>query len=96
MGLFNIQTLSLEGNELSAKRLDDSTHGGDVPILQWVPAEENVPVSVVLPDATKTAGFAETGLRREPVGSVVQFVRSGFCRVDNVGSESVTLYFAHN
>ena len=96
MGLFNIETLSFNDSELSAKRLDDSPPGSDVPILQWVPTEDKVSMSVVLPDASTLSGFAEAGLERETIGSVVQFVRFGFCRVDEVGFDRVTLYFAHN
>ena len=96
MGLFNIQTLGFRDGELSAKRLDESGEGENVPILQWVPAEENVSVRVVLPDASDVKGFVEVGLGKEAVGSVLQFVRFGFCRVDEVDSAKVTLYFAHN
>lgn len=97
MGLFNIRSLGLHDGELRAERLGEpSSQNGDLPILQWVPAEDKVPVSIVLPDARETLGFAEAGLTIEPVGSVVQFVRFGFCRVDEVASDRVTLYFAHN
>ena len=96
MGLFNIQPLNLNDAELSAKHVDESEHGVDLPILQWVPAEDKTPVSVVLPDASNANGFAEVGLGREAVGSVVQFVRFGFCRVDGVSPDKVTMYFAHN
>ena len=97
MGLFNIKTVGFTDSELRAERLDDSTSDADnLPILQWVPTEGKVPVSVVLPDATERAGFAEDGLKGEPVGSVVQFVRFGFCRVDEAKPERVTMYFAHD
>jgi hypothetical protein len=41
-------------------------------------------------------GFAEEGLKGEGVGSVVQFVRFGFCRVDDARSDRITMYFAHD
>jgi glutamyl-tRNA synthetase len=96
MGLFNIQILSFENGELRAERLDELAPEADVPILQWVPAEDKVSVSVVLPDASETSGFAERGIKEETVGSVIQFVRFGFCRIDKAESDRVTLYFAHN
>jgi len=96
MGLFNIQALRFQDGELRAERLDESTPEADVPILQWVPPEDKLPVAVVLPDASETSGFAERALKGENVGSVVQFVRFGFCRLDEVRSDRVTLYFAHN
>jgi glutamyl-tRNA synthetase len=96
MGLFNIRTLSFENGQMDAERVDESAQSSDAPILQWVPAEDKLPVSVVLPDASSASGFAEAGLNKETVGSVVQFVRFGFCRVDEVAFGGVTLYFAHN
>jgi len=95
MGLFNIQKLSLKENELTAKRINESTQP-EAPILQWVPSEEKIPVSVVLPDAGRADGYAEVGLTNESVNSVVQLIRFGFCRVDQADSNKVTLYFAHN
>jgi len=96
MGLFNIRPLGFEKGELKAEHLAESTAIGDsVPILQWVPSGDGVPVSVVLPDAPELGGFAEQDLKREPVGSVVQFVRFGFCRLDDVGADTVRAYFAH-
>jgi glutamyl-tRNA synthetase len=97
MGLFNIRTIDFQEGQLRAELLGESrAQDGGVPILQWVPADGNIPTSVVLPDASKTNGFAEMGLKREPVGSVVQLVRFGFCKIDETGSDGVTLYFAHN
>jgi glutamyl-tRNA synthetase len=96
MGLFSIRTVSLQDNALKAERLVDSVQGVSVPIVQWVPAEGNLPVAVVLPDATEAPGFAELGLTNQTVGSVVQFVRYGFCRVDELASDRAKLYFAHN
>ena len=96
MGLFSIRTVRLRGKGLNAERLSDSVQSEDVPIVQWVPAGDNLPVLVVLPDASEATGFAEIGLMNEAVGSVVQFVRYGFCRVDEVAADRAKLYFAHN
>jgi glutamyl-tRNA synthetase len=97
MGLFNIKPKGFEQGELNAQYMGQAELGSDVmPILQWVPWEEKIPVSVVLPDATELAGYAERGLQAEPVSSEVQFVRVGFCRLDNVTSDEVRLYFTHD
>ena len=96
MGLFNIHKLSFKENELTAKRINESTEAVEAPILQWVPSEDKVPASIVLPDAGRANGYAEVGLTNEPVNSVVQLIRFGFCRVDQVDPNKVTLYFAHN
>jgi glutamyl-tRNA synthetase len=96
MGLFNIETIGFEDGILKAKSLGAVVSEGDrTPIIQWVPPGSKVSVSVVLPDATERTGFAEEGLKSEPVGSVIQFVRFGFCRIDDEGPDKVTVYFAH-
>lgn len=96
MGLFMMRPEGFSNGELKAVYLGDSiTKGEDVPILQWVPSEEGVPVTVVMPDASDCKGYAEKGLVAEPVGSVVQFVRFGFGRVDEVTGNGITVYFAH-
>ncbi len=96
MSLFNLKPLGFSDGEMQALFLIEAvSEAEDAPILQWVPAEENVPVEVVMPDATVQSGFAETGLASEPVGAVVQFVRFGFGRVDQVTPNRITVYFAH-
>ena len=48
-----------------------------------------------MPDATVKTGVAEQGLRAEKVGSVVQLVRFGFCRIDKTMIRRFSAYFAH-
>jgi glutamyl-tRNA synthetase len=97
MGLFNIRTIGFDDKKLKGEYVSDSVpEAARAPILQWVPTDDKVAASVVLPDATERTGFAEAGLVDEPVGSVVQFVRFGFCRTDSKKPDSVILYFAHD
>jgi glutamyl-tRNA synthetase len=97
MGLFNIRTVGFADGELRAEHMGGSTpEENDAPILQWVPTENKLPVSVMLPDGTERTGFAEEDLKSEPVGSVVQFVRFGFCRLDERKHDRVTMYFTHD
>jgi glutamyl-tRNA synthetase len=96
MGLFNFKPLGFVGEELRGEYVGEEVGSSESwPIVQWVPAESNVPVDVIMPDATIKKGLAETGLTSEPVGSIVQFVRFGFGRVDKVAADRVTVYFAH-
>jgi glutamyl-tRNA synthetase len=96
MGLFNMRPVGLSDGELKGECLGESiTKSENVPILQWVPDEQKLPVSVVMPDATQSNGFAEEGLRAEAVGSVIQFVRFGFGRIDEINADKITVYFAH-
>jgi glutamyl-tRNA synthetase len=96
MGLFNFTPSEFVGDELRGDFIgEEMVAAEDAPILQWVPAEPNVAVDVVMPDATIKKGLAEKGLASEPVGSIIQFVRFGFGRVDQLSPDHVTVYFAH-
>ncbi len=97
MGLFNCKPQGFVGNELKGEFIGESKLRGaeHAPILQWVPSESNVPVDVIMPDATIKKGLAEKDIMTEPVGSIIQFVRFGFGRVDKVSPDHVTVYFAH-
>ena len=96
MGLCNIRPMGFSDGELTAEFLGESA--GNVensPILQWVPEEGKIPVAVVMPDASERNGVAESGFQGEPVGSVIQFVRFGFGRVDEADPGKITVFFAH-
>jgi glutamyl-tRNA synthetase len=96
MGLFNFRPVKFADGQLIGEFLGDEIEGAEnAPILQWVPSEANVAVDVVMPDATIRKGLAETGLTSEPLGSIIQFVRFGFGRVDQVSADQATVYFAH-
>ncbi len=58
------------------------------PKIQWIPVEEKVKVIVYKPNGLeieKYEGFAEKSLENEPVGTVVQFERFGFVRIEEKG-----------
>jgi len=95
MGLFNIKAKLSNGEATGNFLGEGAPETGGAPIVQWVPSGENVQVDVVLPDATTQTGPAEVGIRDEPAGSIIQFVRFGFGRVDRVSSQKITVYFAH-
>lgn len=96
MGLFNVKPLNFSDGELKAKFVGETVGDHEsTPILQWVPAEQTLPANVVMPDASTKSGFVESGFCSEPVGSVIQFVRFGFGRLDKVAPNFVTVYFAH-
>lgn len=96
MGLFNFKPSKFSDRELSGEFLGEGLVEGErAPIIQWVPLEESMAVDVVMPDATIKSGLAEKGLASEKVGSVVQFVRFGFGRIDNASPDRMTVYFAH-
>jgi glutamyl-tRNA synthetase len=64
----------------------------DLPKIQWV--SEGVPAKVWMPDGSHEEGVVETVVAQEPPGTVVQFERFGFVRLESLG-EPVTARFAH-
>lgn len=53
-----------------------------IPKIHWV-STGNVPVKVIMADASEKDGLAEPSFTKEGVDSIVQFERFGFCRVDS-------------
>jgi len=96
MGLFNFKPGRFNKDELTGEFAGEDLGPGErAPIVQWVPSDLNISVDVVMPDATFQKGLAEKNLTSEPVGSIIQFVRFGFGRVDQATENHATVYFAH-
>lgn len=69
-------------------------------ILQWLSAEAlneeaPIPIEVMMPDASTITGLGEAGLRELAVGTEVQFVRFGFCRLDKKEKEKIVFWYTH-
>ncbi len=68
-------------------------------IIHWlVDDDNNLDITVLMPDTKKLTGKAEPGISREKEGSHVQFVRFGFCRLDRVNksNNSFDFWYTHN
>jgi glutamyl-tRNA synthetase len=75
----------------------------DMPKIQWVAVEDAIPYSIVIPRALYIGenyntnsletceGFAESYVSTLKQGTIIQFVRFGFCRIDGDNSA----IFAH-
>ena len=64
-------------------------------IIQWVPIDENVKVSIVMDDASIKTGLGELALKELSVGDIVQFERVGFARLDEIKDDELIFYYAH-
>jgi len=67
------------------------------PIIQWVPMD-NVRVTVLKPSQNvleKVKGLAEPSILNFKTDTILQFVRFGFVRVDEILNGEVVAYFAH-
>ena len=64
-------------------------------VVQWVPAMDNIPAEVIMPDATTVKGFCEPDCKVLAVDDEVQLERFGFARVDEINAEKIKFYFTH-
>lgn len=90
-GLFNVKidtknkTLTYTGDALSRETQK----------IHWVPKEMSVNCTVVMDDGSELKGVAEKNVMNETVGTVVQFERFGFVRIDDKKEDALVCYFAH-
>ena len=72
----------------------DIVRDGDVDVVHWVPADENVPVRLRTMDGDEE-GRAEPELAGYAADDVVQFERIGFARIDGHCKDETVAYFTH-
>ena len=63
-------------------------------IIQWLP-ENSIDCEIVMPDGEKVEGKAEENLLELEEGDVIQFIRFGFVRLDEVSESKIKAYFTH-
>ncbi len=95
MDLFNVQIAQSKGEQIEAMFRGDSYSDARkmrARLIHWLLDEGGISCRVVMPDASVVKGLAEGGLRVVSPGSVVQFERFGFVRIDSQDSELVAYY----
>ncbi len=97
MGLFNVRVTSVAPDVMattyeSLETADAKKEGA--PIIQWVESEQSLPVEVVMPDATKKVGLGEKDCSELRQDDIVQFLRFGFVRIDDVAGR-IQCFYAH-
>jgi glutamyl-tRNA synthetase len=67
-----------------------------VPRIQWVPQEGAKAVSVLMPDGSRVMGYGEESVSGARVGSIFQFERFGFVRLEgNDERDLLQAVFSH-
>ncbi|MFA6072637.1 MAG: glutamate--tRNA ligase [Candidatus Woesearchaeota archaeon] len=89
-----------ENNHYKFESIDhDSYKAKGKKIIHWIPANQNVDVTVLMPDATLLVGKGEKDVSTLNVGDVIQFERFGFCRLDSIttnnANKEYNFWFAH-
>jgi glutamyl-tRNA synthetase len=97
MELFNVKIDTIAQDSIKATFNSESyedVRKAKAQLIQWIPANEEYPCKVIMPDASTIEGFAESACKKLKPDTVIQFERFGFVRVDEV-KEKMTVYFAH-
>jgi glutamyl-tRNA synthetase len=97
MELFNVKISAVNEGLLQADFLSESYENvrkAKAQLIHWIPSGQEYACNVVMPDATSVDGFAESACKELKPGTIIQFERFGFVRVDQV-SEKMVAYFAH-
>ncbi|MGB9134338.1 MAG: glutamate--tRNA ligase [Candidatus Bathyarchaeia archaeon] len=98
MELFNVRVESLRKGKITAvfhSREYEEARKVKAPLIHWLPEDMDTRCRVVLADASVVEGFVEENCRDLKTGSVVQFERFGFVRIDGVEGGLVTAYYCH-
>ncbi|ABM80402.1 glutamyl-tRNA synthetase [Hyperthermus butylicus DSM 5456] len=108
MEAFNIEVLGASPRRVRARYHSltvDEARQHNAPIIQWVPATDNIAVEVLKPeglDLVQERGLAEPAAAQLKPGEIIQLVRIGFARVDSVETDEkgkvrkVVLIYAHD
>jgi glutamyl-tRNA synthetase len=92
--MFNIQITHLN-HEVEAKFVSVEKESS-VRKIQCVPKDQNVIMKVLKPEGIVTEGFGEYNLTRLKPGSIVQFERYGFVRLQKISPQEVYGYFIND
>jgi glutamyl-tRNA synthetase len=93
--LFNVRVSCNEGGYVLTYAGDQLSDARDAkaPIIQWLPADCALPCMLRKQEGD-IEGVCEPGVVRE-AGSVVQFERVGFARIDDTAGDRIIAYFTH-
>jgi len=96
MGLFNLEVTEVEENYVHGRYHSkdyQEARALDAPFIHWLPHQVGVKALVVMPDASVAKGLAEPTCSTLEKGTVIQFERFGFVRVDS--TDPFVAYYSH-
>ncbi|UCD02333.1 MAG: glutamate--tRNA ligase [Promethearchaeota archaeon] len=97
--LKDLLNVKIESINLNEKRIEASFHSKELnrnfSIIQWVPKDENLEVSIVKPDGSISNGNGEINLLNIPMNQTIQFERYGFVHSIKLEHNHLFCYFTH-
>ena len=97
MELFNFRIDQINDNYVDASYVSESYKEARMlksKFIHWIYRSANIPCFVIMPDASMNKGFAESACKNLKPGSIIQFERFGFVRVDQ-NDEKLVTYYSH-
>lgn len=93
--LFNVGVSAVDGRFRFIHAGDDlaAARAAHAPIIQWLPLGATIPCTLRRPEGD-LGGACEPAVL-DAVGTVVQFERVGFARIDSAGPDGVVAYLTH-
>ena len=83
-----------KGKKLLFENLEyEKFRGKGKKIIHWLPADHAIKAKVMMPDAKKAAGLAESEVTKLDEGEIIQFTRFGFCRLEN--KKDLLFWYGH-
>jgi glutamyl-tRNA synthetase len=92
--LFTIEVKSVHPRKYAASFLTEDVRQSDRKI-QWVPYDSNVKVHILKPNGEITHGRAENTVLNLAIGTILQFERYGYVKVQKIEKNEVYCYFTH-
>ncbi|MFX0043188.1 MAG: glutamate--tRNA ligase [Candidatus Hodarchaeota archaeon] len=65
------------------------------PIIQWVPKQDNIKVSIFNPDGSLSHGYGEINLLKIPMNKTIQFERYAFVNPIKIENNTLFCFFTH-
>ena len=94
--LMDAVNVTINSNEVAFDSISfEEAREKNARIIQWVPANDNIKVKIVMDDASIVEGLCEIECKNLKIGDIVQFERFGFARLDKIADEELIFYFAH-
>lgn len=97
MGLLNFKVMKIDYNsqiiEGNLYDFETSKRKGEYKIIHWLPLEGNINAVIVMPDASEIKGICDRDCITLNVGDIIQFMRFGFVKVDEVDTKNFNIIF---
>ena len=92
--LFSIEIQSVHPKKYTSKFLTEEVDQ-NIRKIQWVPYESHVKVHVLKPNGIITHGCAENTILDLPIGTIMQFERYGYVKIQKIENKEIFCYFTH-